>query len=325
MLNCKYKFNDVMKLSDRIESINLLRIQNRANSLAISMEFSNNSSIRAHYSSTADSFVNSNNSSIITLLIIELNKNKSGYINEVSNILKNKEDLIKLLTPEEQEVELEETYISLDDEIETLVFSNSLILDRYLVKLLVCQLKFYNFMFTTYYISFNVTEKVFLPIVVFLKLNSLILINIHTDITVYDRPGKKYRFVAIYYFISLIFNLRYKIFVKLEELQSVHSLAKIYSSLMWSERECWDLFGVFFKKNFDLRRLLTDYGFVGFPLRKDFPLTGFYELIYDDSLGRISYVRVELIQELRSTISSYAWSKNPSNKKNFITGVNNLL
>jgi len=252
---------------------------------------------------------------MITQLLVELDKNKESYVNEVLIILKNKEDLIKLLPPEQQEEELEEAYRVLDEEIEILVFDNTLVIDDCLIKsLLIRHIKFYNFIFTTYYISFNIISIIVLLHTMFLKYNSLILANTCTDITIYDRPGKKYRFTIIYYFISLEFNLRYKIFVKLSELESIQSLTTIYNSIIWCERECWDLFGVFFKNNFDLRRLLTDYGFIGFPLRKDFPLTGFYELVYNDSLSKICYTRVELTQELRPVISNYAWSKSYSNK-----------
>jgi NADH-quinone oxidoreductase subunit C len=85
------------------------------------------------------------------------------------------------------------------------------------------------------------------------------------------------------------------------------SLVPLYAGASWLEREVWDFFGIFFINNFDLRRLLTDYGFVGYPLRKDFPLTGFTEVIYDDSQKQIIYRPVELVQDFRGFVFKGTW------------------
>ena len=87
--------------------------------------------------------------------------------------------------------------------------------------------------------------------------------------------------------------------VKLDSLNRLSSVSSVFKSASWLEREVWDLFGIFFSEHSDLRRILTDYGFQGFPLRKDFPLTGFVELKYDDEMKRVSYDSLELSQEFR--------------------------
>jgi NADH:ubiquinone oxidoreductase subunit C len=133
----------------------------------------------------------------------------------------------------------------------------------------------------------------------FIKLNSLILANLSVDIVVYDNPGKTYRFTIIYSFLSTFYNTRFYYIIQLNELMPIYSLSFLFPNLTWSERENWDIFGIFFINNTDLRRILTDYGFKGHPLRKDFPLTGFYEIAYNDTLRRIVHSRVELTQEFR--------------------------
>lgn len=95
-----------------------------------------------------------------------------------------------------------------------------------------------------------------------------------TDILCYDYPGKKFRFSIVYNLLSLDLNYRIKVFTKLKEkIPLISTITPLYSGAGWLEREVWDMFGIFFLKNNDLRRILTDYGFVGYPLRKDFPLT----------------------------------------------------
>jgi NADH:ubiquinone oxidoreductase subunit C len=101
--------------------------------------------------------------------------------------------------------------------------------------------------------------------------------------------------------LSVDYNSRILISTQLtEHLPVITTLIPLYSGAGWLEREVFDLFGIFFIKNHDLRRILTDYGFVGYPLRKDFPLTGFVEIIYDDSQKHIVYKPVELSQEFRN-------------------------
>ncbi len=120
------------------------------------------------------------------------------------------------------------------------------------------------------------------------------------DITAVDYPNRSKRFEVVYNLLSLekLCRLRVKIF--LNDADSVPSLTKIYHSAGWYEREVWDMYGITFSENPDLRRLLTDYGFDGHPLRKDFPLTGFVELRYDENKKKVVYSKVKLTQDYRN-------------------------
>lgn len=119
---------------------------------------------------------------------------------------------------------------------------------------------------------------------------------------------KKNRFSIIYNCISFYFNLRCRVVTKVNELSNLLSVMGIYRSANWSEREIFDFFGVFFGGNKDLRRILTDYGFKGFPLRKDFPLSGYVDIYYDDNQKRICYRNLELAQEYRNFNLKNLWA-----------------
>lgn len=119
------------------------------------------------------------------------------------------------------------------------------------------------------------------------------------DICGVDYPGRKDRFEIIYNLLSVTFNTRIRIKVKASETSSVESVSRVYNSALWLEREVWDMYGVFFANHKDLRRILTDYGFEGYPLRKDFPQIGFVEVRYDDTSKYVLYEPVELAQEYR--------------------------
>jgi NADH:ubiquinone oxidoreductase subunit C len=149
--------------------------------------------------------------------------------------------------------------------------------------------------------------RYFYNLVYCFKYISTISMNICIDISVYDNPGKQNRFTLIYHFLSTIFNQRFCFYFQANELTNVYSLSSLFCSATWNERECWDLFGVFFIANSDLRRILTDYGFKGHPLRKDFPLTGFYELNYSDLQQQIMLINVELTQEFRNFTFNIKW------------------
>ena len=120
------------------------------------------------------------------------------------------------------------------------------------------------------------------------------------DITAVDYPDRPERFDIVYNLLSLPQNHRVRVKVLASEETQVPSAFHVYSSAVWYEREVWDMYGVFFKGNPDLRRILTDYGFEGHPLRKDFPLTGYVELRYDEELERVVYEPVELTQDFRT-------------------------
>jgi len=115
----------------------------------------------------------------------------------------------------------------------------------------------------------------FEKIVYFIKKHSLCKVEQLIDVTAVDYINKKYRFEVAYQFLSIICNKRITLVISLIEIQSLNSISSRYSSAEWYEREIWDIFGIYFTQNKDLRRILTNYGFVGHPLRKDFPVVGF--------------------------------------------------
>ncbi len=120
------------------------------------------------------------------------------------------------------------------------------------------------------------------------------------DICGADYPERERRFDVIYHLLSPWQNRRIRVRVKTDEATPVPSAVSVFVGANWFERETYDLYGILFSGHPDLRRLLTDYGFEGHPLRKDFPLTGFVELRYDDELKRVVYEPVKLMQEFRS-------------------------
>ena len=120
------------------------------------------------------------------------------------------------------------------------------------------------------------------------------------DITAVDYPERDRRFEIVYNLLSLTHNLRLRLKVPADEETQVPSATGDYSVALWFEREVWDMYGVFFTDHPDLRRILTDYGFEGHPLRKDFPLTGYVEVRYDEESKRVVYEPVKLVQEFRS-------------------------
>jgi NADH/F420H2 dehydrogenase subunit C len=119
------------------------------------------------------------------------------------------------------------------------------------------------------------------------------------DLWCVDYLGRNLRFEILYNFLSLRFNTRLILRTHLKQDVGLFSLTSIYSSANWLEREVWDMYGVFFFNHPDLRRILTDYGFEGFPLRKDFPLSGFTEVRYDEEQKRVILEPIEVTQEFR--------------------------
>ncbi|SMF25047.1 NADH-quinone oxidoreductase subunit C [Tistlia consotensis] len=120
------------------------------------------------------------------------------------------------------------------------------------------------------------------------------------DVTCVDYPSRPERFEVVYNLLSLKHNLRLRVKVATDEDTAVPSAWSVFKSANWFEREVWDLYGVFFSDHPDLRRILTDYGFEGHPLRKDFPLTGYVEVRYDEDQKRVVYEPVKLVQEFRN-------------------------
>lgn len=134
----------------------------------------------------------------------------------------------------------------------------------------------------------------------FLKKHSIFQLKNLIDIVVVDTPEKRYRFSVTYLLSSDFFNIKVLLSSKVRESFGLISIANLFNSANWAEREVWDMYGIIFYQHLDLRRILTDYGFSGFPLRKDFPLTGFIELSYSHKQKRLVYDRVVLSQEYRN-------------------------
>lgn len=115
-----------------------------------------------------------------------------------------------------------------------------------------------------------------------------------------DYPERKNRFEVVYNLLSINYNSRIKVKTFTDELTPIDSVTDIFRSAGWYEREVWDMYGVYFIGNPDLRRILTDYGFEGHPLRKDFPLSGYTEVRYDEEHKRVVHEPVEMTQEFRN-------------------------
>lgn len=137
-------------------------------------------------------------------------------------------------------------------------------------------------------------------ILLVLKFHVTYKFKILTCISCVDYPDNKYRFKLIYELLSLKFNSRLKVVTFVDELAPVDSIANLFFDAKWYEAEIWDMFGVFFNKHPNLIRLLTDYGFEGFPARKDFPLTGFIEYRYNEVKKSVISNVIELDQEYRN-------------------------
>ncbi len=133
----------------------------------------------------------------------------------------------------------------------------------------------------------------------FLKTDQTCRFSTLVDITAVDYPDRPRRFDVIYHFLSMYQNQRIRLRVAVREDEMVASIVDVHPSANWFEREVFDMYGILFSGHPDLRRILTDYGFRGHPLRKDFPTTGYTEVRYDEELKRVVYEPVSLVQEYR--------------------------
>jgi NADH-quinone oxidoreductase subunit C len=149
-------------------------------------------------------------------------------------------------------------------------------------------------------VSVEVDREQLVPTLEFLRDNPNCRFDCLIDICGVDYPQRERRFDVVYHLLSPWHNRRIRMRVKTDEATPVPSAVGVFPAANWFEREAYDLYGILFSGHPDLRRLLTDYGFEGHPLRKDFPLTGFVELRYDDELKRVAYEPVKLMQEYRS-------------------------
>jgi len=137
-------------------------------------------------------------------------------------------------------------------------------------------------------------------VLTFLRDNHQCLFKQLVDLCGVDYPDRAERFDVVYNLLSLRHNQRVRVKLRTDEQVPVPSVARVFNAAAWYEREAWDLFGIYFSDHPDLRRLLTDYGFEGHPLRKDFPLTGYVEVRYDEVQKRVVYEPVKLNQNYRS-------------------------
>ena len=134
----------------------------------------------------------------------------------------------------------------------------------------------------------------------FLRDDPNCLFHMLIDICGVDYPERAKRFDVVYHLLSLKKNLRIRVTAHVGEEEPIPSVTGVFNAAQWFEREAYDMYGIYFSDNPDLRRILTDYGFEGHPFRKDFPLTGYIEVRYDESQKRVVYEPVELRQEFRS-------------------------
>ena len=179
--------------------------------------------------------------------------------------------------------------------------------------------KIYNSSITNEELLIEISENDLLDVVQFLKLNENCKFKQLIDIAGVDYPENDKRFELIYLFLSHENNTRIKLLIKFEINQTINSITKIFPSANWMEREVFDMYGIKFKNHPDLRRILTDYGFKGHPLRKDFPLTGFNEVRYSEKDKKVIYEPVKLEQNYRNFDFESPWEGT-----NYIKEVKNL-
>ncbi|MEM1065540.1 MAG: NADH-quinone oxidoreductase subunit C [Pseudomonadota bacterium] len=148
-------------------------------------------------------------------------------------------------------------------------------------------------------LTMQITPSSFVGFVDFLKADRSCQFTSLVDITAVDHPDREPRYDVVYHFLSMRQNLRIRLKIAVRDDDMVTSITDVHPSANWFEREVFDMFGILFSGHPDLRRILTDYGFRGHPLRKDFPTTGYTEVRYDEGQKRVVYEPVSLVQEYR--------------------------
>ncbi len=156
-------------------------------------------------------------------------------------------------------------------------------------------------------LEIQINKDSLLDVVIFLKKDNSTKFRQLIDITAVDYIGSENRFKMIYLFLSHEYNLRINITFNINENEIVNSLTKIFPSANWMEREVFDMYGIKFNDHPDLRRILTDYGFSGHPLRKDFPITGHSEVRYSEEKKKVIYEKVKLEQNYRNFDYASPW------------------
>ncbi|MGO4853241.1 NADH-quinone oxidoreductase subunit C [Phaeovulum sp. W22_SRMD_FR3] len=148
-------------------------------------------------------------------------------------------------------------------------------------------------------LTVTITPTAIVEFAEFLRTDATCRFSSLVDITAIDWPQRPARFDVVYHFLSMYQNQRIRVKAAIREEDFMPSITSVHPSADWFEREVFDMFGILFSGHPDLRRILTDYGFRGFPLRKDFPTTGYVEVRYDDVQKRVVYEPVQLVQEYR--------------------------
>ncbi len=149
-------------------------------------------------------------------------------------------------------------------------------------------------------LTLNVRRAKIVDVITFLRDDPICKFTSLIDIAGVDYPERASRFEVVYHMLSMQHNHRIRIKVQTSEADPVHSICTVFPNADWYEREAFDMYGIIFENHPDLRRILTDYGFEGYPLRKDFPLSGFVEVRYDEERKAVVYEPVNLPQEYRS-------------------------
>lgn len=156
-------------------------------------------------------------------------------------------------------------------------------------------------------LTLDVAREKILDVLTFLRDDAECLFEILIDICGVDWPAREQRFDVVYHLLSPRHNSRIRVKTRTDETTPVASAVGVFPAANWFEREAYDMYGILFSGHPDLRRILTDYGFQGYPLRKDFPLTGYVEVRYDEEQKRVVYEPVELAQEFRSFDFKSPW------------------
>ncbi|KAK9382957.1 uncharacterized protein V2V93DRAFT_363906 [Kockiozyma suomiensis] len=157
-------------------------------------------------------------------------------------------------------------------------------------------------------LTLHIAPTAVIPVITFLKDHTAAQYKAVMDVTAADYPSRSHRFDVVYNFLSTRYSSRIRVKTYASETTPVPSISALYQGANWYERETYDMFGVFFVNHPDLRRIMTDYGFEGHPLRKDFPLTGYTEIRYDEEKKRVVYEPLEMTQAFRNfSVGSTVW------------------
>lgn len=187
------------------------------------------------------------------------------------------------------------------------LLSKFMIINKKFADYLLKILPIFNYTLIKNELIVNIPLKKIIYIFFFFNKHTNTQYKVLTDMCGTDLLKKKKRFELVYHLLSIRYNNRLRIKILINETDLVNSITSVFTNANWYEREVWDMFGIFFINHPDLRRILTDYGFEGYPLRKDFPVTGFLEVYYDENKKRITYNNVQLAQKSKSLKFQKIW------------------